>query len=541
MRTIAIAASFVVTGFTASAQQLLHQPTDQSTPAPLSPELRAELDDPFFRIVLEPHPDAISLNAVIALMTEGGLSGFETFVVGEQIGRPEKAFSTVEAQRCGQPVRRTVISFDGFHKPTQTALDSNAFISTFITPERQVGPLEVLSWDESQGTYNYYKMEGGTWRLRNRSSEIGTGDQATLNSGCLACHVNGGPIMKEFSFPWNHWHSFKFDARYLKAGNPLTWTIGRDPLLQPQPGQAEELEEIIASSLQRFTSRLIEQQIATAADGSVTITGVKDLVDSLFKPTELNLVSSPEISGLDGGGLSDRNPRPMQIPDSFFVNVMQMRDIDLPIFQGQPLVTSVFVPGTLGVSLQEYEDLLQTFDIETQCMPGPDTVFAWFGPEPSEFDRRMVERLTRRGVIDRDLVAAVLAVDVGEPLLSEARASLLDHVPDEISAGSEIALAATLRAAIEASLAAVTDADKTEAERDFATLLADDNAVSALNDRVEALRNDVGQALDPADPAKRQATLRDLYQRLIDDRQAFETRPISAAQAEFPGLFPEPR
>ena len=540
MRMTAIAAAFVATAFSASSQELLHQPTNSPATMPLSPAILAELDDPFFRIVLEPHPDAVSLEAIIALMTEGGLAGFQTFVVGEQIGRPETVMTGAPPQ-CGQPARRAVISFEGFHQPSGSALDSNAFISAFITPQRQVGPLEVMSWDESHGTYNYYKLENGTWRLRNRSNEIGTADQATLNAGCLACHVNGGPIMKEFSFPWNHWHSFKFDARYLKADSPLTWNIASDPLLQPQPGQAERLEQIIQSSLMRFTSRLIDQQITKAADGSVTVTGVKDMVDSLFKPTELNLVSSPEISGLDGGGLTNRNPRPMQIPDSFFVNVMQMRDIDLPIFQGQPLVTSVFVPGTLGVSLAEYEDLLSTFEIDTQCMPGPDTVFAWFGPEPSEFDRRMVERLTRRGVIDRNLVAAALAIDVEEPLVSEGRAALLDHVPDEISADSETAMAAALRVAIKSNLDTVADADKTEAERDFATLLADGDAVSVLNDRVEALRDEVRQSLDPSDPAKRQATLRDLYQRLIDDRQAFATLPISSAQAEFPGLFPEPR
>jgi hypothetical protein len=422
MRAFAIAVFLAGIAGTASAQQLLHQPTDQAMPTPLSPSLRAELDDPFFRIVLEPRPDAISLGAIVSLMTEGSLSSFKTFVVGEQIGRPEAVIANPEPG-CGPPGRRVVISFEGFHQPSGRALDSNAFISTFISPQGQVGDLEVLSWDGSHATYNYYKMQGGTWRLRNRSIDLVTEDEATLSSGCLACHVNGGPIMKEFCFPWNHWHSFAFKARYLTPGSPLTWSIANDPLLQPRPGEAQEFEQIIASSLSRFTSSLIDERLSVAADGSVTVAGLRDLVDSLYMPTQLNLVSSPAISGLDGGGLTDRNPEPMQIPDSFFVSVMQMRDIDLPIFQGQPLVTGVFAPGVLGVSLGEYEDLLQTFAIDTRCMPGPDTVFAWFGPEPSEFDRRMVERLTRRGVIDRELVAATLAVDVGEPLFSESRAS----------------------------------------------------------------------------------------------------------------------
>lgn len=102
-------------------------------------------------------------------------------------------------------------------------------------------------------------------------------------------------------------------------------------------------------------------------------------------------------------------------------------------------------------------------------------------------------------------------------------------------------MADTLRAAIAASLDAVPDANKTDAERDFAALLASGDAVASLNDRVEALRDEVRQALDPADPDRRRETLRGLYRRLMDNRQAFMKLPISGAQAEFPGLFPLPR
>ena len=263
------------------------------------------------------------------------------------------------------------------------------------------------------------------------------------------------------------------------------------------------------------------------------MTGIPDLIDSLFRPTELNLGSSNTKSGLDGGGLTQRPVRSMNIPDSFFVNIAQMRDIGLPVFQGQGLITEVFTPGNLGLTVSEYEDLLAEFDISTPCMPGRDTLFAWFGSEPSEFDRRMVERLNRRDIVDDGFVAAALAVDVETPLFSDARASLLAHVPDSIAAPSQGLLASVLRDEVIASLEA--DPDRTEAEEDFLALLQGD-AVGELDRRVRDFIARTRDAL--SDDARRMPHLRELYGNLIENRLDFLQSDISTRLAEFPGLFP---
>jgi len=329
-------------------------------------------------------------------------------------------------------------------------LDGNIFLSVFMTPNGPGDTIEVMAWGQVNGTYNYYKFEGGSWRFRNHSTDLDTSTTPEL------------------------------------------------------------------------------------ADGSVTVSGLPGLLDSLFWPTELNLGSSNGKSGLDQGGLTQHTTERMNIPDSFFLNIMQMRDISLPTFAGQGLVTEAFTPGDLGLSVAEYEALLNDAGVTTACMPGPDTMFAWFGPEPSEFDRRMVERLNKRGVLDDAFTAAALAVDVENPLFSEARASLLRHVPQSISALSPPLLPDALRTAVISSLENTTT--RTAAEEDFMTLLQNADPVAELDDRVQDYLSRTQALL--SDPAARGAHLQRLFSRLLVNRKTFQTSEVSRRLNEFPGLLP---
>jgi hypothetical protein len=192
------------------------------------------------------------------------------------------------------------------------------------------------------------------------------------------------------------------------------------------------------------------------------------------------------------------------------------------------------------MSVEEYAGLLEDFAIDTGCLPGRDTVFAWFGPEPSEFDRRMAERLVRRGVIDASFAAAVLAVDPGTPLFSDARAGLLAHVPDEVTAPDMASLPTAVRQAALDSLTAVPVAERSEAEVAFLAMLESSDAVGALGERVAALREGLQADLDPTDAPRRAATLERLYGQLVGNRKRFAQSPVSARLSEFPGLLPLP-
>ncbi|MEX0329333.1 MAG: hypothetical protein AB3N07_11475 [Ruegeria sp.] len=513
------------------AQQLLHQPTDGSAPSAMPAAILNQIDDPFFNIAIQASPQPLALTSLINVFLDGGRSDFQSFVVGEQIGR--SALST----ECGPSNRRMVISFTGTHAPSGAVLDNNVFFSVFMTPNGPVGDIEVLAWDAAHGTYNYYKLEGGSWRFRNSSNELKTASSGELSQGCLSCHVNGGPIMKEFTFPWNHWHSLPntFEALYLFPGGQ-SWPVANTGFLGNRLTGAQILEVSIQSSLQRFTDAEVRSHIDTAADGTTTVSNLPGMLDSLFNPTELNLGSSNSTSGLDDGGITQRATGRLNIPDSFFVNIFQMRDIDLPVFGGLGLVTNVFTPDNLGLLVDEYEALLINSGVETSCMPGRDTLFPWFGPEPSEFDRRVVERLNRRGIVDDAFVAAVLAIDVETPLFSESRAALLKHVPQQISAPSVPQLPEALRSSVIANLEA--EPNRSETEEDFLSLLRNADPVSELDARVRAFLTRTQNQL--ADPATRQPHLQELFARLLDNRAAFQTQEISAPLNEFPGLLPSP-
>ncbi len=514
----------------AHAQALLHQPTNSSAPQPMPADLLSSLDDPFFNIIIKADPQPKDVDSIIAAVRAGGgSSNFDSFIVGEQIGRKETR------TECGPANRRLVISFSGTHNPTGDVLDGNVFLSVFIDPSNPVGPIETMAWDKQSGAYNYYKIEGGTWRFRNSSNDLSTATPDTVSDGCLACHVNGGPVMKEFTFPWNHWHGLSntFIAGYLNQTNP-TWPISNSNVLGVRLKGAQKLEEIVHSALQRFIDGLIDRQIEIQTDNSVAVSGLPNLLDSLFQPTELNLGSSNSKSGLDKGGLTERATNRMNIPDSFFVNIMQMRDIGLPAFEGVSLISSEFTPGELGLSVDEYETLITDANQSTECMPGQDTLFSWFGPEPSEFDRRMIARLMNKGVIDANFIAAALAIDVGNPLFSMQRASLLKHVPETVSASSIDQLPDKVRAAVIQSLDN-TDS-KTPEEQDFLALLQAADALTNLDARVRELI--VLTQAKLRDPAQRSAHLQTLFDRLQSNREAFRNSPISRPLNEFRGLIP---
>lgn len=512
------------------AQQLLHQPTDSSAPSAMPSDVLDRIDDPFFNLVIQASPQPKTLPDLInALLAGGGSANFQSFVVGEQIGRAETS------NECGLSARRMVIAFTGTHAPSGTVINENIFLSFFIVPNGPVGPIEVVSWDHTNGTYNYYKIEGGTWRFRNHSSDLDTHSKAELSNGCLACHVNGAPIMKEFTFPWNHWHGLPntFEAPYLRPG-AQSWPVANASILGSRLTGAQAIEAMVQSSIQRFINAQLDKKISTNGDGSVQVSDLPSLLDSLFQPTELNLGSSNTKSGLDGGGITQRASGRMNIPDSFFVNITQMRDIGLPVFASAGLVTEIFTPGDLGLTVDEYETLLIGAGIDTECMPGQDTLFAWFGPEASEFDRRMVERLRKRGVVDAGFVAAALAIDVETPLFSPERASLLRHVPESLSAPSRDVLPDALRATVVASLTSTTT--RTAAEEDFLALLQSADPVSDLDARVRDYLSRTQATL--SDSATRDAHLLTLFNRLLDNRNDFSSKEVSRRLKEFPGLLP---
>ena len=536
LKQLVAASAVYLSAASANAQSIQLQPTDSANPVALPSEIEAQLDDPFFKIVIKPHPQVQQLQQIIDLVQDRP-SDRKLFVVGEHIG--------MTLQSGCSASRRTVMAFSGTNKKSGLVLDNNVFFSFFLSPIGPTGDLEVIAWDQKNGTYNYYRLDSAgapkgqkTWKLRNISTDLRTASPKQLSGSCLRCHVNGGPVMKEFSFPWNNWHSSQFRASYLQRGqsSPATeWPSAKLPILQ-QLSNAEQLEAIIQSSLQRFADSEINRHLQLNADGSTSAINLTRLLSGVFQPTELNLVSSATKSGLDGGPLTSPATSPIKIPDSFFVNIGMMRDLGLPALKAPSNVAQGFTAGDRGLSLAEYRTL--TAKSNVPCLNGQDTIFAWFGPEISEFDRTMVARLVQRRILDPGFVAAVLAIDLENPMFSDSRAGLLKHVPDSVTNVPSDEIAGAIQKQVIANLEAVPAANRAAAESDLLDLLTSNKALDALNQRVEAYWQRVQQSLDPANPTARQDKLGALFRTLQANRDEFRNRPISTHLVESDSLFP---
>ena len=102
--------------------------------------------------------------------------------------------------------RRAVIDFTGTNNGVN--LGANLMLSVSFSSDGigQIVDIEAWAWDETNGVYNYYKLDRAgtapnlTWKLRATSKDADLKTAAQLTGSCLGCHTNGAPIMKELLF-----------------------------------------------------------------------------------------------------------------------------------------------------------------------------------------------------------------------------------------------------------------------------------------------------------------------------------------------------
>jgi hypothetical protein len=204
----------------------------------------------------------------------------------------------------------------------------------------------------------------------------------------------------------------------------------------------------------------------------------------------------------------------------------------------------------LTIPADEYARLVKAAGLELAGRVPADADFAWFTPEPSHIDNDMVERLMLRGIVTPQFVAAVLAVELEEPVLSAGRARLLALVPDTITfkpvpQGPTPDVAA-LRAAHAGNMMVRAVVDALEASRpaagspeaDFLTVLRSADPIEVLRARVEAYHTRVQTRL--AGSERRQEIER-LFGRLVDRRVAvLQSERFAALDETGDRLLPVP-
>lgn len=547
---ITVAASILATARLNAG--LLKQIGNDDPVQPMTTVELSELGDPFFLLVLKENAEALRLSEVEQLLQPEPRER-QTFVVHEDIvdDRIDRA-------------RRSVIAFKGLKNGI--VLTANVMLSVFFDSSSfpdEPSALEAWGWDEQRGRYNYYKLDntgttgqGKTWKFR--GSSVGA-DQLTVpqrRNTCFACHINGSPVMKELLRPWNNWHSVVSGApaNYLIAGNVNAWPVASDRQLKGSDGggltDAFQLEESILAALHGFNARRIEAAIEqSSSDNNAhhTIRSGQRLLRPLFQTTEYNLISSTRASGLHAlPQLNRMGPSgPVPIPDSFFLNAELIAGGgQSPGYRGLGVPEAKSFGNVAQVKADEYKSLVLNSKVRLHGEIS-DANFAWLAPQPSHVDNDLIDQLLQRGVVSPSFVAAILAVDLENPVLSADRANLLHFVPERFdfapaSAGGggsphpDDVTRKTIESLRAANVSAVSAAGE------WLALLEDADPVARLQEQVKAYKERIQHRLD--DPQQRTTELKRLFELLIERRKAVNAHPVLGALDETGGrrLLPVP-
>jgi hypothetical protein len=511
-----------------SAPPLLKQERIGAPAINLTAAELATLGDPLFELVFRENAAATALSQIEPLIQPDAQKR-HTFVVDENIVDPRR-----------RQQRRAVLTFTGSNRGI--VLDSNVMLSvTFSSEDFPDEPsfIEAWGWDNQRSRYNYYKLdrEGTpdqrrTWKFRNTSADadlLSPGDRAGT---CLRCHINGAPVMKELSFPWNNWHSpaASSNTTYLTAASPagVRWPVTANPHLAAALSGAEDLEVggVLPAITQFNTRRLNAQLTRSDVDGNIaltngraTVVGARRLLRPLFLTTEVNLISAKQRSGLHPlPAISTTGPaQDVLVPPSFFLNANILAGGTPAQYKGLGLVNALQLGQVARLSPAEYTKLVVESRLQLAGKEPGDAEFAWFGPEPSHVDNDFIDRLLRRGVITPAFAASVLGVDLETPVFSEKRASLLHFIPDSFTFPMPATPLASddLRSTVMRQVAATNPAPGSP-EQEFLDNLRDADPVARLRTRIDAYAARIKAALQQ--PSTRPTELTRLFQALNDRR-----------------------
>lgn len=517
---------------TAAQARALERMLDNGAVRPLAAEERSELGDPFFKLVLEKEPPPATVETVLQAI-QSDPHRRKIFVVSEELA---------SASKEGDPQRRAVIGFEG--TAASMALKPNVMLSVTIGPNGFLAPdIEAWGWDSVLGRYNYYsrERESGSVRWFFHGSSADLAKPASERGRCLMCHPSGAPVMKELFFPWVNWHGPRFAASYLQASGAEHWPIADSPAFRESLAMADKLEEdFIVPSITRFNQSRLDQGVVKAGEDRRALRA-RELLAPLFRTTEFNLITSSVQSGMHplANTIPGRPASPVRIPRSFFLNADLIGGNTAGGLTGLGLVeANAFGSGSeLIVQPGEYEKLVHDSGQRLGSLGG-DAAFAWLTPEPSFVDNQMVDLLLRDGAVTRQFVAAVLSVDLRNPIYSKAREDLLVFIPDSYSYrpadASAAASPSSNHALTKAVLAALNaQSDLSPSAQRFRDRLKDDNAVELLRADVAAYLAETVASMSSSDAGKRAKALDDLHEQVIARRRLAKERFPAIIESEF--------
>ena len=497
------------------------------TQQPMTQAELNDLGDPMFALVLRDNPQAVSLDDVERLI-KGDSGTRQLFVVHEELQKRNTG---------GQ--RRAVITFTGTNRGIQLA--PNVALSVSFD-DRQVVPgfIEAWGWDNQRSRYNYYKLDGTSWSFRGSSVDAEQLTSAQRANTCLACHINGGPVMKELPIPWNNWHSFRNLAPYLSPSGANHWTIAESPRFADLRG-AETLEtQFILPSIRQFNGRRLNALVRQVDAVQEEVQDGPRALRPLFETTEYNITSANQASGLHPFPTAGTGPTTtIQVPDTFFLNANILAGGGITQYEGLGVSEAREFGSLLTLKPDEYAGAVRASNTRIGGVAG-DTQFGWFVPEPSHIDNHMIDALIRRGVITRQFAAAVLSIDLENPVFSQARAKLLAAVPRTFRFTKRVSVDDVPSAHPDALTTAVIanlrggNPMQGSPERELLDALQSPDPVAVLRSKVVAFRDRVRSSL--AGLSTHQPEIRRLYGVMLDRRGAAASANGALIESRF--LFP---
>lgn len=380
----------------------------------LSAEQINALGDPFALKVLRQGDDCpAGFDEVMAKLREtdadgceSETSGINSFVVSESAQLKKKAtdYRVVVNRKC-----KDVDPADA--EKTKTRPAHGLLFSLFgVSPSTKESPtplpqtVEVMSFDEARGVFNFYEVSA--------SGEIeffgDSHDYLRFNNGletapgavgrCAGCHVGGGMVMKELDTPWVHWEGHE--------DTPGAADLVKSHTSLGSKSSGSSMESITKAGNRAFNPSRLQ---LLRAEGTA-----RDVLRPVFCPVEVNL----------DNGAAFRSTKDVTLGKDFFFD---------PNFKGGFGGPSLKLSDAIyTAALEKAGQSMRDRSGEVTDAEGNverDTIFRFTFVERAHIDNDYVEHLISQALIDDETVSDIMAVEFTRPVFSDARCGLLEHVP----------------------------------------------------------------------------------------------------------------
>ncbi|HEU5058316.1 MAG TPA: hypothetical protein VFU21_17410 [Kofleriaceae bacterium] len=393
---------------------------------------------------------------------------------GEGAGMETRAISETAQVTAQATNYRLVVSRNCNNRPAHGIMFSIFGVSAGDTElPRNV---EMISFDETNGIFNYYETDGETLNFFGTSKDFLKGKGSGDDRRCAGCHVGGGLIMKELRAPWIHW-----EGDTNTPGVPELIAANKKHL--GQQGNGIELEGTVDSANSIWNAKRIEAM--------KEVGDTKEILRPLFCTQEIN------IGAVNG--------TPSSVPADFLLD---------PLINNFPF---------LQFSSADYASLVSSNGQKVGRTGKTDTFFPMAFPHRSSIDSDYVNQLIQLGILDEELAKDVVLVDFTRPIFSDERCGLLDAVP---SIPVAELTAAKLKEGLLANLSSASEGSpEAELKKNLEATGGHDTAVQAFTDACAArpqkdMLTDVLKVMSAARDRARTLQVMEFPETMPDDNQS---------------------